>query len=350
MTCPRRRAGFTLIELLVVIAIIAILIGLLLPAVQKVREAAARMSCSNNLKQLGIAAHNYQSAHQTLPPGYHGPSPNFHYVATGIDPEPWFINGNPKYVGVLVYLLPYVEQDNIYKQMRTMNDQSYLGAWWGTNPDWTMAHTEIKSFQCPSDPDAPKSKASAALIHTYDPTGAGSGNAAYGAVIYYFTNDDGSDYTQLGKTNYIGVAGALGKNCTTSSPSDGPGANLALYEGVFTNRSNNKVENLTDGSSLTLLFGEALGGTAKSPPLIQHTWAGSGALGTKFGLRDRGGWNFYSSGHTGIVQFCFADGSVRGLRYGGTTQRNPVGPTWPILQQMSGKSDGINYDVGILSN
>src|SRR5262245_10829087 len=102
----RRWRGFTLIELLVVIAIIAILIGLLLPAVQKVREAAARMKCGNNLKQIGIGLHNYHSAFDKFPPmsRYNG------LRTGGIPTQTQGERGN-----LWIYLLPYIEQDNVYK-------------------------------------------------------------------------------------------------------------------------------------------------------------------------------------------------------------------------------------------
>ena len=331
MLSVRRRRGFTLIELLVVIAIIAVLIGLLVPAVQKVREAAARMSCSNNLKQIGLGAHNYQSAMGQLPMGYHGPDPNIHYPTAG-----WDSAGGAKLVGVLVYLLPYVEQDNIYKQLQTMTNPSYTGAWYGVNPDWTLAHTQIKTFLCPADPSGPLgglTAGSPAFVHTYDP-GWQPGRAG-GMVISYWPGK-----SDLGKTNYVGVMGACGAGAVTSSPSDGPGANLSRYEGIFTNRSTTKLEAIPDGTSNTLMFGEGLGGIANGARDFKWAWMSTGAMATKWGLNPSSGWNYFSSAHSGLVQFCFGDGSVRRLNRGGSGTRNPASADWYVFQAMAGKEDG----------
>src|SRR5438270_2080669 len=114
--CHRRRA-FTLIELLVVIAIIGVLIGLLLPAVQKVREAANRMKCTNNLKQLGIALHNYESVYQFFPPAYVTANPAVNGSAYGIAYGDDNRNGPPGWAWG-TFLLPFLEQENLYRQFR----------------------------------------------------------------------------------------------------------------------------------------------------------------------------------------------------------------------------------------
>jgi prepilin-type N-terminal cleavage/methylation domain-containing protein/prepilin-type processing-associated H-X9-DG protein len=125
-----RRSAFTLIELLVVIAIIGVLLGLLLPAVQKVREAANRVRCQNNLKQLGLAFHNYHGAFEKLPPGYTATGA---YVDGATDTTPGWAWG--------AYMLPYLEQTNLYNQFNLSQPVQ-------SNP---AAGTVVTLFLCPSD-------------------------------------------------------------------------------------------------------------------------------------------------------------------------------------------------------
>jgi prepilin-type N-terminal cleavage/methylation domain-containing protein/prepilin-type processing-associated H-X9-DG protein len=196
------RRGFTLIELLVVIAIIAVLIGLLLPAVQKVREAAARVSCTNNLKQLGLALHNYHSSTQTLPP------------ARGT----WPIVFSPQ-----ARLLPYVEQENLQRLIDfTQPPLDFYNT--GTNPNDNASPAcasrfLVKLFLCPSDSVSPRVPGS-----------------PYGATNY--TANDGT-----GTVNY---------------------GDILSGDGVFW-QNPIRLTDITDGTSNTAAFSETLLGDGQTP-------------------------------------------------------------------------------------
>jgi prepilin-type N-terminal cleavage/methylation domain-containing protein/prepilin-type processing-associated H-X9-DG protein len=203
-----RRRGFTLIELLVVIAIIAILIGLLLPAVQKIREAAARMSCSNNLHQWALAAHNYHSAYERFPPGVNRNGGGL-------------INQEPdvgKRYDWLQALLPYMEQDNLAKLYNNNN------ATWNTNkqdpttganggPNAMIART-FKALNCPSAPTNP-------LLDTTGPP-------------YIYAD-----------TSYCGIAGTVAYKDASQS-----------LDGLFVRNRWFSLTQISDGTSNTLAFAE----------------------------------------------------------------------------------------------
>jgi prepilin-type processing-associated H-X9-DG protein len=194
-----------LIELLVVIAIIAILIGLLLPAVQKVREAAARTRCQNNLKQIGLAAHNYHDTNRCLPTGSSDQISGD--VADG------------KRTNWLFFILPYMEQSALYNNYYAWVQAGGTQPWWN-EPNRMLV---IPTYYCPSDPHSPKTK-------THEDRGPGSDQGFH--------------------SNYVGCAGS-----TSFNPGGSLGNNL---NGIFYYASATSLMDIKDGTSNTLLTSEIL--------------------------------------------------------------------------------------------
>jgi prepilin-type N-terminal cleavage/methylation domain-containing protein len=347
----RARRAFTLVELLVVIGIITLLMAIALPSIQKVREAANRMTCASNLRQLGIAAQNYHTAYLRLPPGYLACSlaQNANFPAN---------LGEGQWVGHFPLLLPHIEQDGVRSQMQiNFNTQvvTTLPWFWKPGPishqeNYTAGQSPLKLFRCPSAaPFTPESG---------NPT-PGSGGTLLGLHVFNsiargpFTCGWKDDYIRsaafkyLGRTNYMGVAG-----CGT-----GDHPLFSKYEGIYTNRSQHTLGQISilDGTSNTLLYGETSGGTWVSPPMSKDiSWMAGGGLGTYLGLQKGKDAILitFSSYHPAGPQFCFADGSVRTVRYGQTqwdgSLTTPFTNDWYLLQQLAGFRDGATADTASL--
>lgn len=333
----KHRSAFTLIELLVVIAIIALLMALLLPAIQKVREAANKMLCGSNLRQIAIASHNYHGDYNRLPPGSWGQLP----VTAGFAFRPW------QWYGVLVPLLPYLEADNVFKQavlnMNLAEPPTTAGPnvfWFDNTTNQLVASYKLKMFTCPSD-DAQTDIPTNGKFVCLSVTGAtltltGGYAAAPGGNVF-------------GVTNYAGCAGTIGTGA--------PGVPwYGNYSGIFNNRSKLSLGNITvlDGTSNTLLFGELLGGVGLSPTDFRMSWFGCGNQCTAWGLgnaRLDAQWYKFSSRHAAGVQFAFGDAAVHTIRFGRTSTNAfdfTLTSDWAVLQQMAGVKDGMNNDTSAI--
>jgi prepilin-type N-terminal cleavage/methylation domain-containing protein/prepilin-type processing-associated H-X9-DG protein len=317
----RRRAfgprGFTLIELLVVIAIIGVLIALLLPAVQSAREAARRAQCVNNLKQLGLASANYESAYGSLPPG-HLPGGDVTYGGQ------WWGGSN-----VFIHLLPFLEQGAIAN--------SYNFAANMTNPpNNTVAGIGVSGLWCPSDPTVSEAAPMRTDIYDFIPPGG----------VQHFTS-------------YHGNRGSFYQSTPTNTRS--PSASCyprraAFCNGTIANGGVVRLAEIRDGTSTTFLFGEKAAGILADADrndfyLWQSGWWWDCFLDTEFPInayrkyaRQIAGpedWWWVavqgaSSFHPGGANFVFVDGSVRFIK--------ETVSTWEI-DMSSGDPVGMAFDA-----
>ncbi|QEG38225.1 DUF1559 domain-containing protein [Roseimaritima ulvae] len=328
----RSRRGFTLVELLVVIAIIGVLVGLLLPAVQAAREAARRMSCSNNLKQIGLAVHNYADSNsERFPMGTRDNDPS--NTPTG---RPW--QGGPWRKGsVLVKMLPFVEQSNLFDQIDFKGDVvAQIGSlgYSGANG------TKMSVYICPSDGTTGNKLSGAHQFYNYAKS---MGNQVmpgrYGCNQYPDANDDP---TILGGEMF--GPGSTGHG-SSNTQRDISGVFSRWYWGA-------KFSDITDGTSNTIMFGEIIpscgdhhrGGwynanalwTATTGPINFNTcgWNGVRDNDTSLGCNHYANWQTsqaFKSQHPGGAQFALCDGSVRFI---------PETVDYATYQKLGGRNDG----------
>jgi prepilin-type N-terminal cleavage/methylation domain-containing protein len=310
---PRaRRDGFTLIELLVVIAIIAILIGLLVPAVQKVREAAARLQCQNNLKQIGLAVHNFHDTYKKFPAGsvYRESVPG---------------NGQWDYYDTwAISILPYIEQGNLYKLWDPKVPNAVPDA---TSPNMALLRqSHVPVYECPSDPNG---------FTPATPASGPGGTTGLGRPLYMPGSYRGVAGADWGGTDWGVDQGGPNENWDDATQvANWLMKNRSMSRGIFHATvpgvaSAERMASIIDGTSNTLMVGEYATTTVlnrrtfwayayTSYNLSCVTYAQSRTLLADFDLCQNtapGGSNqckrAWGSLHTGIINFVMCDGSVR---------------------------------------
>jgi hypothetical protein len=232
-----------------------------------------------------------------MPPGYLGPRP-----ARSVASDSGIINDyDNQQIGLLAYLLPFIEESNIYsgiepKMLDVKRVPKYL-IWTLHVPTWRAANNTTPMVSCPTAPPDPPSVGVLFFLNTYYRASEENLVVESGPYPPLFGR-------YLGTTNYIGSAGPYG---VVDIPA------LDRFRGVFTNRSQTKFAQISDGSSQTLLIGEAIGALRSGEISHAHSWMGCGSLPLSSGFGDTSSWSNFNSLHPDAVGFCFADGSVHYL-------------------------------------
>lgn len=324
-----RKKGFTLVELLVVIAIIGILIGMLLPAVQAVREAARRTQCLNNMKQLALACHNYESGFMRFPPGC-----NWNNTSNDLQRNESILAGGQR-MSWSVFILPFIEQENLHDIYKTATSNWETDWWLATMPDGTpCCSAVVPAYICPSD---------ASVDGDHNPTmtptatpAPGGGKTNYVCVVGAGSRDSGDNPEIRGEMDHL--------NNPVDNRDGGMNSTTHLW-GAFGKNSKTTIGEMSDGTSNIVIIGERAtrtnidsGSTSSTLRPGGAIWAGIANSNSQYTAPDGGkiskdfhvfgymwgesaeSWSVNgtesprsvaSSFHTGGANVALGDGSVR---------------------------------------